>query len=95
MSEFFVGQKVVCVSALRAPELKKGAIYTIGAIYFKDWSGAHGVSLVEVPFPEDKRDLYLPGYKETRFRPLESKAIALFRKIALDVTEGRKVRIDA
>lgn len=93
MSGFYVGQKVVCVNARRAPELTKGAVYSIAHVHFKDWTGAHGVTLAEIPFPDDRNGWHLPGYSERRFRPLEYKAMSIFRKIAAN--PKTKIREDA
>lgn len=107
MSEFYVGQKVVCINDGPPPDelyrpywrgwelLKRGSIYTIlsinpnSASIFQD-AGSIGLRLAE-------NKVYWYGheywYGTRRFRPLDSKAISMFRKIASDVTAGKKVEI--
>ena len=103
MSEFFVGQKVVCVDAngpdsegnnspwQPGEEIFNGRIYTIAKLY--DFDGL-GLILLEAKRCEaalrgwGRKDL---GYHARRFRPLETKSIELFRKIAQGVTDGRPI----
>lgn len=91
MSEFYVGQKVVCVDAEEHPEwmvsgmvyslgldgLTKGAVYTIRDFRKHGYCGTLGVLVAEIiRVPVDT------GYSQSRFRSLESKAISIFRAIA-------------
>ena len=92
MADFYVGQKVVCVDASAREgrplptELIKGKIYIISDIV--DWFGAIGIKVhgarPNAPFI---------AFDADRFAPIEYKAMELFRQIARDVTEGRKVEI--
>lgn len=108
MSEFFVGQKVVRVGIGAASEDETttpcviGEIYTVrwvGKAIFKDVVGrTNAVRIherVRMFSGDDAERWYDFPYFAGLFQPLESKAIAVFRRIARDVTEGKKVRIDA
>lgn len=96
MSEFFVGQKVVCVDDrighdVRG-ELVKGELYTISELLL-----AHDFTL-DLENQTMARVAERPAhfyYGLWRLRPLDSKAISIFRQIAKDVTEGRKVTVRA
>jgi len=100
MNEFFVGQKVVCVNDAEtySPDCVPPALH--GTYTVRD--------LIEVPsfgLAIRVREIVNPLYRHkhvgnveylygaARFRPLESKAIKLFRKIARDVTEGKTVEL--
>lgn len=98
--DFFVGQKVVCVNDVIPPTwvgvdpqwfIKKGEIYTIR------WVGMHNSS-----FFGNSVSLRLAGIVRTdgdvpfngcRFKPVEYKAMSVFRKIVQDVTDGKTVEI--
>jgi hypothetical protein len=89
MSEFFVGQQVVCVDDAPSRFGKKcparrGNVYTVSAVF--DHSDGLGLRVCEIKLPRD-----YPGFHAHRFRPVEYKAMEVFRKIARKVTEGRKV----
>ena len=94
MAEFFIGQKVVCVDdTFRTPEiaavnrnLKAGSVYTISKLFTGEF-GTLMVELCELPdTPEGValrcRGIGQPGLRCTRFRPLEYKAMSIFRAIA-------------
>lgn len=95
MSEFFVGQKVVCVDAdnlhCKNGEMHpdKDVIYTIREILQRP--NDEGCYLVEiVNAPRSYTDTFSEkGWYTWRFRPLDSKAISIFRQIAQDVTAGK------
>lgn len=100
MSEFYVGQKVVCVDDKLGPNpilatpwrLVRGNEYTVRWVgwYEHKRSGLiFGVRLsgIERVQPRDT------PYRANRFAPLESKAIQLFRKIAADATSKRKITV--
>lgn len=97
MSKFFIGQKVVCVDDVKVQGVKAGNLYTITEIvkgegvYHGNWIQSVGLRFAEAKNPS----LQGPEYHSGRFEPLTSKAISIFRKIAQDVTEGRKVEIVA
>jgi len=72
---------------------EKGPVYTIRDI--KTYDNCIGIRLKEIINTPRQ---YRRGFNECsfvtkHFRPLDSKAISIFRKIAQDVTEGRKVEI--
>jgi len=101
MSEFFVGQKVICIDTGNNGGVWIGDAPTVGATYtITQMVGTEdGVWLL---FAEIERCALAKrqhgqgvGYFDWRFRPLETKAIEIFRRIARDVTEDKKVRIDA
>lgn len=91
MSEFFIGQKVVCVDAddqdMRRGEIKviKGETYTVRCLC-DDSIRLSEIVNQEHPYPAGKTECWYLGH---RFRPLESKAIQLFRAIA----SNPKIRI--
>jgi hypothetical protein len=99
MTDWFVGQKIVCVdtSDFNRPGVKnpvKLSIYTIREIY--DDPDGVGFLLMEI-INSPRRvtssgvlSIAEPGFFAWRFRPLKTKAIEIFRKIARDVTEGAK-----
>lgn len=105
MSEFHVGQKIVCVEAPVHNGYDtwgweifpiKGRVYTIRQILPEDDEGDIGILLVEIV---NRNADYDSAFGELEFcqdyfRPLASKAISIFRKIAADVSEGKKVKID-
>lgn len=84
MSEFFVGQKVVCVdNAARPGKFWVGTIPTLHAVYTVislKWDDQDGLilDLKEIRSGHRRGD----GYMATRFRPLEYKAMSIFRAIA-------------
>lgn len=104
MNDFYIGQKVVCIddSPVRNADdrphwfgldtLKRGAIYTISDIepdassIFQD-SSSIGLRLQEVKVYWFGKEWWLGT---SRFRPLETKAIEIFRQIARDVTADAK-----
>lgn len=94
MSEFYVGQKVVCVDATGLPAychpLKQGSVYTIREIVPGITSGTIGIRLKEIILRIHPIFNCEEGYRSRRFRPVEYKAMSIFRKIARDVTEGAK-----
>lgn len=100
MSEFFVGQKVVCVDDADGQYTPcpavKGQIYTVRRLQ-KDRRFIEGI-FEAVWLGELKR--YCPHTQNAdtpfalfRFRPLESRAIQLFRQIAAN--PNIKIREDA
>lgn len=106
MTEFFVGQKVVCVDAdsiLPGCErgnwpIITGRIYTIRRVgLFDHWVRGNTLHLwlEGIIRPGKNRGKSCPDvpFFHTRFRPLESKAIEIFRKIAEDVSNGKAVEI--
>lgn len=91
MSEFYVGQRVVCVddSTLGVTftsdgfRLKRGTVYTVTAIrpFVSSIVGETiGLQLSEHPIDNGKCGKWRAG----RFRPVESKAMSIFRAIAAD-----------
>lgn len=100
MTDFFVGQKVVCIddTKLREPYLSKGAIYTIREICESvepvKWPGLYfRFNEIHTPIVNDvygRREL---SWSEKRFKPVEYKAASIFRKIAQDVTDGKVLEI--
>lgn len=104
--DFFVGQKVVCVDDNRVISshpnlgsllpwpLKKGDVYTVR------WQGMHNHPIlgesycirVEGITRCDILQADCP-FRASRFRPVEYKAMSVFRKIAIDVTEGKTAEI--
>jgi len=105
MSEFFVGQKVVCVNAgdvdgrggrwLPGEELVEGKTYTILCIReVLGWPAFDLIELKRHPYATEYFGIDV-AYAAVRFRPIQSKAISIFRKIARDVTEGKKMEIVA
>lgn len=98
MSEFFVGQKVVCVRGplnsinYNESQPSVGTVYTIRDLH----PDGDAVRLKEIVNPSHH---YRQGFHEIafylcRFRPLEPQAIALFRKIAQGVTDGKPIIAD-
>lgn len=104
MTEFFVGQKVVCVdddihmdwpqNAGHRPdplEISRGSKYVVR------WSGAYtspqnGLLVHGVHLDGiDRGDPHNTPYDARRFRPLESKSIQLFRAIAQGVSDGKPI----
>lgn len=93
MSEFFVGQKVVCVDdapyryndgSVHAAPLKRGEIYTIRRVSEYDFEP--GISLavwvVGVFRPDQHGNSADSPFGARRFIPLEYKAMSIFRAIA-------------
>lgn len=102
--DFHVGMKVVCIndSPCYSPEYKlvKGEVYIIRKVRQYYWSNNHlnstfGVYLKGIE-RINERGIDVP-FGNLRFRPLNEtpKHIELFRKIALDATEKKRVTIDA
>lgn len=105
MSEFRVGEKVVCIGAftkdMHPLEISPtvGEVYTVRAVR----PSRHGDFLVlrlrEIVNPKLRYNGELTEcwFCSQKFRPVQhqSKSIEIFRKIARDVTEGKKVRISA
>lgn len=104
MSDFFVGQKVVCVDDKPAPRfyslagtgafsIKHGKIYTVSFIGTGDNKNIGtfpALGLAEAPMSTAGT---ICKWHQRRFKPLETKAIEIFRKIAQDVTDGKVVEI--
>lgn len=103
MTDFHVGQKVICIDDYIHPEwrqpgfrysgsldgIKRGQIYTVRAICPRtDAPDIIGLKLVGIIRPLSDNPYY-----SARFRPLETKAISIFRKIAQDVTDGKVVEL--
>lgn len=100
MSEFYVGQKVVCIAGTPSePEYELGDTLKTGSVYTIRWLGIYGfregvVETVKLCGLSRNRGLLIDLPWTARiFRPLDSKAISIFRQIALDVSEGKKVRV--
>lgn len=92
MSEFYVGQKVVCVNASCArqpwhrPKLRydgkldgltEGAVYTVAKCYRDPDDGAPSIILAEIRREAERFTLHTPGYCIYRFRPLEEKPASI------------------
>lgn len=102
MSEFYGGQKVVCVSAfenIQGGETfpVKGCVYTVREAVYRPGCGefAHGLLLVEIA---NRPRRYKDGHHEKafalfRFKPLEEKpdAIEWVRQICRDVEAGNLI----
>lgn len=102
--DFFVGQKVVCVDDAPAPRffdangcrsfhIKKDDIYTISWIgdgWNSDIGNFPSVSLVGA---EMQSGGILQKWHSRRFKPVEYKAMSVFRKIAQDVSDGKVLEI--
>lgn len=99
--EFYVGQKVVCVNDVegefRIPGVKyhrgldgltKGTVYTIRDICTHPDGRKDFIKVKEIV----RKVLDCP-YSHNRFKPLESKAISIFRKIAEDVSNGKVIQM--
>ncbi len=88
MSEFYVGQKVVCVDDTAnpypcPPNLRRGTVYTIYDLAdFTDDRGNFGVKVEESIAPKG----FGGFYRASRFHPLEYKAMQIFRSIAANPT---------
>lgn len=83
MNDFFVGQKVVCIDVGGCPSLlMKGNIYTV-----RNMNG------LWLRTKEVKPHEWNSGFHANCFRPLESKAISIFRAIAAN--PRIKIREDA
>ena len=87
MSNFRIGQKVVCVddkpSELMGDSLKKGAVYTVCKLHsYVDGLGHYGVELEEAKSGSPLG----PAYRNTRFKPAVtlSEDIDLFKAISED-----------
>lgn len=83
MSDFYVGQEVVCVNngeilGTSAPELRLNAHYTVSGIHETDFYGRVGITVREVPLPWSR------AFAATRFRPVKRNAIAVFRQMCVD-----------
>lgn len=103
MSEFYVGQKVACINATPPLGARPNIALIEGQIYIIRWIGAYDWLLQTLGVWQAGVGVMLEGvnritrnatdipFSAGRFRPLESQAISIFRKIALDVTEGRKI----
>lgn len=100
MSEFFVGQKVICLNSEweNANPIKRIIEDFFGTGGPNPSFGGH-YEVAGFEYIKDKEYLLLKefagldSWHSTQFRPLESKSVSIFRKIALDVTEGRKVEL--
>ncbi len=95
---FHVGQKVVCVDdrpAQLGDALVKGAVYTVRWVGEWAWTGTKlpeypkagvGLRLLEHPRSLITRlatgDIVEPPFSSYRFRPVEYKAMEIFRRIA-------------
>ncbi len=99
MVDFFVGGKVVCVDDspitcakyFHDPVPVLGRVYTVARI--TSWPSLC-ISWPSLCITElDTRNPW--GYLQSRFRPLEetSKAIELFRKLAVDATTKKKITV--
>lgn len=107
MDEFFVGQRVVCICAdpwhyagyTQEAPICEGGVYTIrklGHVEFNFGSRPMlGVWLEGIYRRSPLGEVADEPFGAIRFRPLESKPIELFRQIARDVTEGKRVEIEA
>jgi hypothetical protein len=101
MSDWFVGQKIVCVDDTQseyAPHhLSKGTVYTIaGTLPGDDWFADPKVSGAALFLVETGRSGILGTpfpFGSHRFRPIQTDTIKVFRKIAEDVTNGKVLEI--
>lgn len=104
MSDFYVGQKVVCVddspsSGHRAFHINMPICR--GTIYIIRWVGMCPEGLPGVKLEGIKRLYTLPSpdspFRSARFRPLEEKKsdISIFREIARGVSDGKPIIEDA
>ncbi|HVZ60655.1 MAG TPA: hypothetical protein VG892_07710 [Terriglobales bacterium] len=100
MSEFWVGQKVVCIPNGWEWCSLWGAFVDVAMGRWK--RDPHKGEICTISDLEVSADfglvLFLNGYGQVSyiaqgFRPLDSKAIEIFRKIARDVTDGKKAEI--
>lgn len=102
MTDFFVGQKIVCIDAdlhlewlvparaytMNMNGLTRGIVYTVRAVCDHLDGSKNCIKLAEIiRHPMDQ------PYSSARFRPVEYKAISVFRKIAQDVTDGKVLEI--
>jgi hypothetical protein len=99
MSEWFVGQKIVCINDnwpngrtdSDLPWPVRDRVYTVREVFSDD--GKVGLRLCELVAPprEYKTGTFERGYGTKHFRPLETKSIKLFRSIAQGVTDGKPI----
>lgn len=103
MSEFFVGQKVVCILDCGPVDIGEtcpsvGGIYTIRDIDAEEPEGLY-FTFVEIinPDHETEEGAGEAIFFEMAFRPLEEKtdSIELFREIARGVSDGKPIIEDA
>ncbi|ASS55887.1 hypothetical protein [Rhizobium leguminosarum] len=69
MTNFHVGQKVVCIwedTGEPGPEPKCGVVYTVSAVFMA--ADLPHIDLVELPCPDT--DEWFGGYKAEAFRPV-------------------------
>jgi hypothetical protein len=90
MSDFHVGQQVVCVDDTPARDglqtaVRRGSIYTIRQILA--WGEFVGLRLVEVRDPPERRGI-LSGYRAERFRPIRKTSIEVFERMLIKAPEG-------
>lgn len=106
MTDFFVGQKVVCLVDSNGNSFNIGGTVKRDAVYTVRWVGMFKFAQGERPGIKINEVIRVWGVVGRKvwddcpwgaefFRPLDSKAIEVFRKIAQDVTDGKKVKIDA
>lgn len=82
------GQRVVCVDADGAPQLKLKAIYTIKNImgpYYQNWRGAARSGFSVLLQEADPHEVYT-GFAAERFQPVWERPtdISVFREMLLD-----------
>lgn len=98
MWQFFEGQQVVCVTALRLPEarneylerLQEGSIYTVRDIV-KNASfqlPGYGILLEEVSLPQCEIVGAEVAWHPLRFRPCAKTDISVFTQMLEDIPEG-------
>jgi len=84
MSNFHVGQKVVCIAANAADTIPLNAVITISAVWL--YENEPYLDCVEYPCPKEK--MYTDGYLACCFRPVaESEQ---FRKLVADIPLERR-----
>lgn len=102
MTDFFVGQKVVCVDAdihtewlvptrtytMTMNGLARGVVYTVREICDHNDGSKNCINVAEIIRPQADQP-----YSSLRFRPVEYRAMSVFRKIAQDVTDNKSVEI--
>jgi hypothetical protein len=96
MSEFYVGQRVVCVDDRPLRGCRFSTVPKLGVKYtIRDLRAEFGVQVVEiVNTPRLYREGFMEAwYNPRRFRPIEEKShdISIFRAIAKGVTDGRPI----